>query len=81
MVRVSQREQVRRRFKALRANAGLSQREIAAQTRISDSRYWRIENGYEQPTDAEQARLAKALKVDVSELGFSPSKDKVGAVA
>lgn len=70
MVRASRREQVRRRLRALRAGVGLSQRGIAATTGISESRYWRIENSYDEPTDTERAKLAKALRVNEDALGF-----------
>lgn len=71
MVRASHREHVRRQLKALRAVVGLSQRGIAATTGISESRYWRIENGYDDPTDRERSKLAKTLKVVEADLPFT----------
>lgn len=35
---------------------------------ISERHYWRIENGYDHPTESERARLAKVLKVEVTAL-------------
>lgn len=77
MVRVSRREQTRRRLKSLRASVSVSQRAMSARTGISESRYWRIENGYDQPTFEECEALAKVLRVETSALGF----DQVTTVA
>ena len=65
---VGKRELVRRGLKALRATVGLSQLAVAERMGIPEKRYWRIENGYDDPSDAERARLAKTLKVDESAL-------------
>lgn len=68
----------RNRLKVLRASyhdgRGITQMDLAPKAGLSRDRYWRIENGYEQPTETELARLAKALKVDASELGLTPSR-------
>jgi len=61
----------RNRLRVLRAEREVTQIEVARRTGIQMTRYWRIEKGYDAPTDAERARLAKALRVDESELGFS----------
>lgn len=56
----------RNRLRVLRAAAaqgGLSQLDTALKAKIKHYRYWRIENGYEIPTDEERARLAKVLGV------------------
>lgn len=68
MARVKRREQVRRRFKAARGGAGLSQMEVASRSGISNGRYWRIENGYDEPTETERGKLARVLHVDESVL-------------
>lgn len=78
-MKLGRRETIKRTLKALRATVGLNQMDVAEQLGMTERRYWRIENGYEQPSDAEQTRLAKLLKVDVSALGFS-SQNK-GAAA
>lgn len=61
---------MRRALKALRATAGLSQLAVSERMGIPEKAYWRIENGYDDPTDSERAKLAKALKVDDAALPF-----------
>ena len=58
------------RLRVARAERGVTQIDLALKAGLSLSRYWRIENGYEQPTDTERAKLAKALRVDEAALGF-----------
>lgn len=58
----------RNRLRVLRAEKGLSQLDTAIKANIKHYRYWRIENGYEIPTDLERARLAKTLAVLVTDL-------------
>ena len=58
----------RNRLRVLRAEKGLSQLDTSIKANIKHYRYWRIENGYEVPTDAERARLAKALGVATDNL-------------
>lgn len=58
------------RLRVLRAERDVTQMDLALKVGLPQSRYWRIENGYDQPTDAERARLAKALHVQEAELGF-----------
>jgi transcriptional regulator with XRE-family HTH domain len=57
----------RNRLRVLRAAArggkGLSQLDTALKAKIKHYRYWRIENGYVIPDEAERARLAKVLGV------------------
>jgi len=62
-MKIGRRETVRRALKALRATAGLSQLAVAERLGITEKRYWRIENGYDVPTDSECTRLAKVLSV------------------
>lgn len=52
----------------LRANRGWSQLDTAIKAKIKHYRYWRIENGYEVPSDQERARLARVLGVEVNNL-------------
>lgn len=56
------------RLRVLRAEKGLSQLDTAIATEIKQYRYWRIENGYEIPSDDERAALAKVLGVDIDAL-------------
>jgi transcriptional regulator with XRE-family HTH domain len=51
-----------------RAERRLSQRRIAQIAGISYDRYWRIENGYAEPTTDERTMLAAALGTTVEEL-------------
>lgn len=53
------------RLRVVRAERRMTQRTLATKTRISTSRISFIENGIEAPTDAEQRRIARALKTDV----------------
>ena len=55
----------RNRLRVLRAEKGLSQLDTALKANIKHYRYWRIENGYEVPSDLERARLAKVLGVAI----------------
>jgi transcriptional regulator with XRE-family HTH domain len=68
MVRASRKEQAKRRLVAARALAGLSQIDTAAKAGMPLTRYWRIENGYDEPTQRERERLARALSADESAL-------------
>lgn len=51
------------RLKVLRAEKGLSQLDTSIKAGIKEYRYWRIENGYEQPTDDELDALARVFGV------------------
>jgi transcriptional regulator with XRE-family HTH domain len=62
---------LKNRLRVLRAERGVTQLDLAPRAGLSPSRYWRIEHGYDQPTAAERARLAKALRVSVGDLGFT----------
>lgn len=64
----------RNRLRVLRAERGITQIDLAIKAGVAQSAYWRIENGYDIPSDAVQARLARVLKVEISELGIAPSK-------
>lgn len=62
MKRPQRRAEIRRRFRALRLNAGeLTQMDAAEKAGLSMSRYWRLENGYDLPDDDEAKALAKAF--------------------
>lgn len=54
------------RLRVLRAETRTTQLDLAAKVGIHINRYWRIENGYLEPTPRERAALARALKADVA---------------
>lgn len=81
MLSETKRTTIRRRYKALRASTELTQLEIQALARLTKGRYWRIENGYDFPTDAERRALARALKVEPSELPGNPETQPETAAA
>lgn len=58
----------RNRLRVLRAEKGFSQLDTSIKANIKHYRYWRIENGYEVPTEPERARLAKVLGVETEHL-------------
>jgi transcriptional regulator with XRE-family HTH domain len=60
----------RNRLRVLRAEREISQDDLAIRAGVSRNRYWRIEKGYDPPTESERSKLAKALRVDESALGF-----------
>ncbi len=59
------------RLRVLRAERVISQADLALRAGMKQTHYWRIENGYIEPSDAERARLAKALRINESDLGFA----------
>jgi transcriptional regulator with XRE-family HTH domain len=62
----SKTEAAPNRLRELRGAARVSQWTVAQAAGIADHRYWRIENGRAEPTDAERAAIAKAFGVPVS---------------
>ena len=64
------------RLRVLRAEHAVTQMDLAIAAKVAQSRYWRIENGYDQPTDDERRRLARALGVDAEALGFPACEAK-----
>lgn len=56
-----------------RAERRVSQLDLAVQLGMSPNRFWRIENGYALPTEAERAAIAQALGVPESEIWPEPS--------
>ena len=75
-MKVGHRETVRRSLKALRASAGLSQLDVAERIGVPEKRYWRIENGYDDPKPGEVAKLAKTLKVAEDTLPFPAAMEQ-----
>ncbi len=61
------------RLRVLRAEVDITQVDLARRTAIQAMRYWKIENGYLEPTADECKSLAKALRVKVEALGFAAS--------
>lgn len=53
------------RLRVLRAEFDLSQMEVAAYLGCGHNRYWRIENGFQEPTPLEERLLAKLFKTSV----------------
>jgi transcriptional regulator with XRE-family HTH domain len=60
-----------KRLRVLRAEHGLSQRDTAVKAKLALDRYWRIENGYAEPTPEERERLAGVFAVEVPD-AFPP---------
>lgn len=56
------------RLRVLRAEHDLSQMEVAAHLGCGHHRYWRIENGFQEPTPIEQAKLARLLRTTVEDI-------------
>jgi transcriptional regulator with XRE-family HTH domain len=63
MVSRERREAIKNTYKLLRVKADKTQREVEADARLSNSRFWRIENGFDFPTPEERERIAAALNV------------------
>lgn len=64
----TKRSSHRTRLRVLRAEHELSQMDTAAKAKIGLYRYWQIENGYAEATDAERAAIAKVFKVEAGEV-------------
>lgn len=56
------------RLRVLRADRRLSQMDTAADAGISITRYWKIENGYVEPTKDERDALVKVFQVSVNDI-------------
>ena len=56
------------RLRVLRAGQRLSQMDVAAYLGCGHNRFWRIENGFQEPTDTERAKLAKLFRVPASDI-------------
>jgi len=62
------------RLRVARAEHRLSQMQTASAAQIGFNRYWRIENGYTDPTPEEREALAQALSATVDQLfPFTPT--------
>lgn len=60
--------QVNVKLRVLRAERGISQMETAAKAQLSQNRYWKIENGYANPTDDEREHIAAVFDVPVTDI-------------
>jgi DNA-binding XRE family transcriptional regulator len=56
------------RLRVLRAEHQISQMEAARHLGCGHNRYWRIENGFQEPTTQEKALLAALFKSRVSDI-------------
>ena len=70
---------LRNRLKVLRAEHAVTQIDLSRKVGISRDRYWYIENGYKAPTETERRRLAKALRVEESALGFDQVMERAAS--
>lgn len=52
----------RNRLRVWRAERRMTQIKLATRADINMTRYWRIENGYIDPTETEKTKLARILK-------------------
>jgi transcriptional regulator with XRE-family HTH domain len=67
---------ITKRLRILRAERGLTQREVVARSKgkMPSGRYWEIENGYREPTDADLAILADTLKCSPNDIVPQPER-------
>lgn len=63
MVRKSKHEEIRRQYRRWRIDSDMSQLDAAVEAGMTREKYWRIENGYDQPTAEEITKLARAFGV------------------
>ncbi len=56
------------RLRVIRAEKRITQLDTAAKANMGMTRFWKIENGYIDPTPADRAAIAKALKVSEAEV-------------
>jgi transcriptional regulator with XRE-family HTH domain len=62
------RDTLRSRLRMFRAARGYSQLRTEQRAKLARGQYWRIENGYDTPTDRELRRIAKALGISTDDL-------------
>lgn len=55
------------KLRVLRAERRITQIDLATKAGIPMTRYWKIENGYVDPTPGERGRIARALKATTNE--------------
>lgn len=59
-------------LRAIRRAREVSQMDAAAHLRCGLNRYWKIERGYTEPTDAERKALARLFRVTEAEIFPNP---------
>lgn len=64
------------RLRVLRAEHRKSQLDTSRAARIKEYRYWRIENGYEEPSEEEQRALARVFRVGPTDVFPQPVTSK-----
>lgn len=74
MIRDTKRAAIRRAYRMLRMAVDKTQIDVESSARLDAGRFWKIENGVVCPTAAERARIAKVLKVPVTDI---PGDDTV----
>lgn len=65
---MTKRQEKYRRLRGLRAERKWTQLYLSLKTKIHQSHLSRIENGYEDPTPEERARIAKAFQLPESDV-------------
>lgn len=55
-------------LRLLRLSRGATQYDVVKAARISEGRYWKLEHGRIQPTEAERKALAKVFGVPASDV-------------
>jgi transcriptional regulator with XRE-family HTH domain len=69
-----------RHLKRLRFEKRLSQMKVATRAKMSQTHYANIENGWIDPSDLQQARIAQAFGLPVSEVFPSSKSESVETV-
>jgi transcriptional regulator with XRE-family HTH domain len=69
-----ERKVLKSRLRMYRAAKGYSQLEMEDRAGLTRGAYWRIENGYQVPTDKELQRIARALCIPLETLTAPPSE-------
>lgn len=65
------------RLRVLRADRRITQLDTAVKAGIVVTRYWKIENGYVEPTADERGKIARALRTSVAEA--FPSSESIAS--
>ena len=66
-------------LRVARAERRITQLDLAHRIGINPGRYWKIENGYVEPTSQERSALARALKKSVAELFPGIAREQVAS--
>jgi transcriptional regulator with XRE-family HTH domain len=79
MVGRTKREDIRRRYRALRNDVGKTQIEVEHLARLDAGRFWKIENGVVWPTPDERKSIARVLRVEPSDLPAERTREEVAS--